>query len=470
MSPAMIFVVPTVMAVVLALASGAAYRHTRREYLLWWTGVWVISTVYYLAIMSLVLAGQSQADPFSQFGLVTTVLGWLRGASYWAGARVFVGRPIGRPFYLGVVVVTVILAGMVVGTPFGQRSPAATTRLTFVVWFFIAAAELLRQRPRTAVGSLCAASLLLLGIQGTVASQMSLDLTGALTSGWISTALSTALGLGVLGRTLEEEREIARARSVELGAANTRLAETNSQLAEANARLAELDQLKNDFVSMVSHELRTPLGLIKGYAGTLLREEISLDEATRREFLVVIDDETDRLTELVTNLLDMSRIEAGTPPDRSTADRSRRSAEGVRAAPRCTRARSRTGDRRIGRAAARPGRRAADRPGRRQSADERGALHAIRHPDPVAGAPRSTVRDGRGGGSRSRHPGREARADLREVHQAGRRRVARKQRHGPRARHLPWHRPGPRGHDLGRQWDRVRSHIRIHPAPERGTS
>lgn len=312
MSPAMIFVVPTVMAVVLAIASGAAYRHTRRPYLLWWTGVWVVNTAYYLAVMSLVLAGQSQADPFSQFGLITTMLGWLRGASYWAGARVFVGRPIGRPFCLSVAVVSLIMFLMVTGTPFGQQSPATTTRLTFVVWFFIAAVELLRQRPRTAVGSLCAASLLLLGIQGTVASQMSLDLTGALTSGWISTALSTALGLGVLGRTLEEEREVARARSVELGEANARLAETNSQLAEANARLAELDQLKNDFISMVSHELRTPLGLIKGYAGTLLRQEVSLDDATQREFLQVIDDETDRLTELVTNLLDMSRIEAGT--------------------------------------------------------------------------------------------------------------------------------------------------------------
>lgn len=63
---------------------------------------------------------------------------------------------------------------------------------------------------------------------------------------------------------------------------------------------------------MVSHELRTPLGLIKGYTGSLLRPDMALDEETRREFLEVIDEETDRLTELVTNLLDMSRIEAGT--------------------------------------------------------------------------------------------------------------------------------------------------------------
>jgi two-component system, OmpR family, sensor histidine kinase KdpD len=97
---------------------------------------------------------------------------------------------------------------------------------------------------------------------------------------------------------LEEERELARARSQELAAANT--------------RLAELDQLKSDFVSMVSHELRTPLGLIKGYTGTLLNPGLDLDEGTRREFLKIIDDEADQLAELVANLLDMSRIEAGT--------------------------------------------------------------------------------------------------------------------------------------------------------------
>jgi two-component system sensor histidine kinase KdpD len=62
----------------------------------------------------------------------------------------------------------------------------------------------------------------------------------------------------------------------------------------------------------VSHELRTPLGLIKGYAGTLLNPGLALDEETRREFIQIIDDEADQLTELVANLLDMSRIEAGT--------------------------------------------------------------------------------------------------------------------------------------------------------------
>jgi signal transduction histidine kinase len=294
----MIFVVPAVTAVMLALASWLAYRQTGRRYLLWWTGVWLVSLIYYIAVMLSVLVGQGQADLFTRFGPLTTVLGWLRGASLWAGARILAGRPVGLRFSLIVVGISVVLFGIVTGTSFGQQAPGTVTRLTFAVWFFLGAIELLWQRRRTAVGAFCGLTLLLLGAQAVVASQLQLDLSGSMMSGWISTGLALALGLGVLGRMLEEERELARARSQELAAANT--------------RLAELDQLKSDFVSMVSHELRTPLGLIKGYTGTLLNPGLDLDEGTRREFLKIIDDEADQLAELVANLLDMSRIEAGT--------------------------------------------------------------------------------------------------------------------------------------------------------------
>ena len=98
MSPAMIFVVPAVTAVMLALASGLAYRQTGRRYLLWWTGVWLVSLAYYVAVMLSVLAGQGQADLFTRFGLLTTLLGWLRGASLWAGARILAGNQVGLRF------------------------------------------------------------------------------------------------------------------------------------------------------------------------------------------------------------------------------------------------------------------------------------------------------------------------------------------------------------------------------------
>ncbi len=75
--------------------------------------------------------------------------------------------------------------------------------------------------------------------------------------------------------------------------------------------LRELEQAKSDFVSTVSHELRTPLTSIKAYTATLRRRDVSFDEETRQQFLRVIEEETDRLTRLISDLLDMSRIESG---------------------------------------------------------------------------------------------------------------------------------------------------------------
>jgi signal transduction histidine kinase len=75
--------------------------------------------------------------------------------------------------------------------------------------------------------------------------------------------------------------------------------------------LKELDRMKSELLSTVSHELRTPLGCIKGYATTLLAHESKLRRDERREFLAIIDSEADRLTELIENLLDLSRLEAG---------------------------------------------------------------------------------------------------------------------------------------------------------------
>jgi PAS domain S-box-containing protein len=73
----------------------------------------------------------------------------------------------------------------------------------------------------------------------------------------------------------------------------------------------ELDRMKSSLVSTVSHELRTPLAAIKGYASTLLAEDVEWDRTSQHEFLTIISDESDRLTNLVNNLLDLSRIEAG---------------------------------------------------------------------------------------------------------------------------------------------------------------
>lgn len=73
----------------------------------------------------------------------------------------------------------------------------------------------------------------------------------------------------------------------------------------------ELDAMKSSLIATVSHELRTPLAAIKGYASTLLAKDVEWDTPSRDEFLGIISSETDRLSELVKDLLDLSQIEAG---------------------------------------------------------------------------------------------------------------------------------------------------------------
>lgn len=75
--------------------------------------------------------------------------------------------------------------------------------------------------------------------------------------------------------------------------------------------LKKLDQLRTNLLANVSHELRTPLTTIKGYSTMLIDYEDRLDPIEKRQDLEAIDRAADRLTELVDNLLDMSRLEAG---------------------------------------------------------------------------------------------------------------------------------------------------------------
>ncbi len=70
--------------------------------------------------------------------------------------------------------------------------------------------------------------------------------------------------------------------------------------------------LQDDFIATISHELRTPLGFIKGYSTTLLRPDADWDEATRREFLTIIDEESDHLTSLIDHMLESARLQSQT--------------------------------------------------------------------------------------------------------------------------------------------------------------
>jgi two-component system sensor histidine kinase KdpD len=75
--------------------------------------------------------------------------------------------------------------------------------------------------------------------------------------------------------------------------------------------LQETDRLRTALLNSVSHDLRTPLASIKASASSLLDREVRWSDAEREEFLATINTEVDRLTRLVHNLLDMSRIEVG---------------------------------------------------------------------------------------------------------------------------------------------------------------
>jgi PAS domain S-box-containing protein len=76
-------------------------------------------------------------------------------------------------------------------------------------------------------------------------------------------------------------------------------------------RFREAEELKSTFISVISHELKTPIALIKGYVSTLRREDASWDREIVQDSLAVIEEEADRLTELIENLLDASRLQAG---------------------------------------------------------------------------------------------------------------------------------------------------------------
>lgn len=74
----------------------------------------------------------------------------------------------------------------------------------------------------------------------------------------------------------------------------------------------QVERLKASILSTVSHELRAPLAAIKGFATSLLRADAQWDEESKRDFIEQIDRESDRLSVLVRNILDMSRLDAGT--------------------------------------------------------------------------------------------------------------------------------------------------------------
>ena len=110
-------------------------------------------------------------------------------------------------------------------------------------------------------------------------------------------------------RILDESSQV-RAYSRELEEKSDSLERATAELRQANEQLKSLDRLKDDFMSSVTHELRTPLTSIRALA-ELIRDDAGMELAQRQHFMVIIVSETERLSRLVNQVLDMAKIESG---------------------------------------------------------------------------------------------------------------------------------------------------------------
>ncbi len=125
------------------------------------------------------------------------------------------------------------------------------------------------------------------------------------TKHWTSVNLGLLRSGGEVSGILVISRDLTERKRMEED-----LRERTADLEKANEELKVLDSMKDSFLSSVSHELRTPLTSIRSFSEILLRyDQEDLD--TRKEFLGIINSESERLTRLINDVLDLSRIEAG---------------------------------------------------------------------------------------------------------------------------------------------------------------
>ncbi|HAW50396.1 TPA: hypothetical protein DCX16_05565 [bacterium] len=120
----------------------------------------------------------------------------------------------------------------------------------------------------------------------------------------VISTLTTQVGVSIENARLYEE--LARWNKQ----LERKVAERTKELKEANEELKKMDKIKSDFLSMVAHELRTPLTSIKAFTELLLSKPDREVEA-RLRYLGIIHSECNRLTRLINNVLDLSKIEAG---------------------------------------------------------------------------------------------------------------------------------------------------------------
>ena len=137
-----------------------------------------------------------------------------------------------------------------------------------------------------------------------------LDLRVALANGW---PLPGAAHLTVEGELWRKDDK-----SVSLSLTYVPMLDNRGRMTDIIANVRDLtryreeQELQKTFVSVISHELKTPVSIIKGYAGTLKRYEANWSHEVHQEYLDVIEEEADHLTDLIDNLLEASRLQSGT--------------------------------------------------------------------------------------------------------------------------------------------------------------
>jgi Na+/proline symporter/signal transduction histidine kinase len=117
------------------------------------------------------------------------------------------------------------------------------------------------------------------------------------------------LGIDEVMNVIDEASQVL-AYSRQLEQKSRELEAATDELRRANHRLQELDRLKDDFISTVTHELRTPLTSIRAFT-EILNDNPRLEERERTRFLGIIIKESERLTRLINQVLDLARIESG---------------------------------------------------------------------------------------------------------------------------------------------------------------
>jgi signal transduction histidine kinase len=143
---------------------------------------------------------------------------------------------------------------------------------------------------------------------------MEIELAGAIGAASARAMMASVLdeqplGLDEVMAILDEASQVI-AYSRQLEQKSTQLEVASSELKAANARLTELDHMKDNFISTVSHELRTPLTSIRAFS-EILRDHPQLADAKRNSYLDIIIKESERLTRLINEVLDLAKIESG---------------------------------------------------------------------------------------------------------------------------------------------------------------